>query len=203
MVGNTENINIAALFSLTSPEQLGAPDTSPMYDPSSLKFLENIHRRKSEALKEIVLHRGWPHKKEYDGHAEAAAFMIVQHADYDPEFQKHCHALMLRGIENGSNSPAFLAFLTDRILCNEGKHQRFGTQIREVTNGCFVPKPIEDPDQVDTLRAQVGIEECLSDYLQRVNDGDMLLYRPLLNGYAEELEERKEKKILEFPQKSS
>ena len=93
----------------------------------------------------------------------------------------------------------FLAFLTDRILCNEGKHQRFGTQIREAANGCFVPKPIEDPDRVDELRAQAGIRESLSDYFIRVNNGDLLLYRPLLNGYAEELEEQKAKKVVEFP----
>ncbi len=170
-----------------------------MYDPSSIKFLENIHRRKSEALKDIVATRGWPDNKAYDGHAEAAAFMIVQHADYDPEFQKYCHGLMLENAARGKASLGFIAFLTDRILCNAGRHQRFGTQIREVTNGCFVPKPIENPEKVDEFRQMAGIGECLSDYLQRVNGGDLLLYRPLLNGYAEELEERKENKVIEFP----
>ncbi len=192
-------INADGLFSLASPEGLEAPAISPLYHPSSLQFLENIHRRKSDALKEIVLTEGWPDNKSYDGHAEAAAFMIVQHADYDPAFQELCHAKMLAGVKKGRNSTGFLAFLTDRILCNKGKHQRFGTQIREADNGCFVPKPLEDPDSVDTLRSEVGLIESLSDYFLRVNNGDLLLYRPLLNGYAEELEERKAHKILEFP----
>ncbi len=191
--------SIDELFTLASPEGLEAPAASPLYHPSSLQFLENIHRRKSDALKEIVLNQGWPDSKSYDGHAEAAAFMIVQHADYDLEFQELCHTQMLAGLKKGRNSPGFLAFLTDRILCNKGKHQRFGTQIREVTNGCFVPKPIENPDTVDSLRKEVGLNESLSDYFLRVNNGDLLLYRPLLNGYAEELEERKEHKIIEFP----
>ncbi|MFO0388142.1 MAG: DUF6624 domain-containing protein [Alphaproteobacteria bacterium] len=187
------------LFSLASPEGLEAPLASPVYHPSSLQFLESIHRRKSDALKEIVLKQGWPDNKSYDGHAEAAAFMIVQHADYDLEFQELCHKYMLGGVKLGCTSPGFLAFLTDRILCNQGKHQRFGTQIREVTNGCFVPKPIENPDTVDALRREVGLTESLSDYFLRVNNGDLLLYRPLLNGYAEELEMRREHKIIEFP----
>lgn len=197
-----DTLDFDTLFSLESPTHLGAPAISPTYDPSSIKFLENIHKRKSDALKTIVMARGWPDHTEYDGHAEAAAFMIVQHADYDGEFQEHCHALMLAGVRQGRNSPAFLAFLTDRILCNKGIHQRFGTQIREADNGCFVPKPLEDGDNIDTLRARVGIEETLADYFQRVNGGDLLLYRPLLNGYAEELEERKENKVIEFPVKN-
>ena len=192
-------ISADELFSLASPEGLEAPATSPVYHPSSLQFLENIHRRKSDALKEIVLTQGWPDNKSYDGHAEAAAFMIVQHADYDLEFQELCHAHMLAGLKKGKNSVGFLAFLTDRILCNKGKHQRFGTQIREVTNGCFVPKPIEDPEKIDVLRRDVGLTESLSEYFLRINAGDLLLYRPLLNGYAEELEERKEHKVIEFP----
>lgn len=193
--------NLSAMFSLSSPADLPPPALSPAYDSSSLKFLENIHRRKSEALKSILDTSGWPTFKEYDGHAQATAFMIVQHADYDPEFQKRCHALMLESAMRGETGLGFLAFLTDRILCNEGKHQRFGTQIREVRNGCFVPKPIENTDHIDELRARAGLNETLSDYYARVNSGDLLLYRPLLNGYAEELEERKEHKVVEIPVK--
>jgi hypothetical protein len=106
---------------------------------------------------------------------------------------------MLECALKGKVQLGFLAFLTDRILCNEGKHQRFGTQIREVMNGCFVPKPIEDPDHVDELRQKVGLFETITDYYQRVNNGDLLLYRPLLNGFAEELEARKASKVVEFP----
>jgi hypothetical protein len=95
----------------------------------------------------------------------------------------------------------FLACLTDRILCNSGFHQRFGTQIREVSNGCFVPKPIEDPDLVDTLREKAGLKETLSDFLQRVNDGDLLLYRPLLKDYAYQMERAQPTNVLPFPQK--
>lgn len=195
----TDRPDLHALFSITTLPKLDAPIASPEYHPSSLQFLEQIHRKKSEMLKYVINTQGWPHPDSHDGHAEATAFLIVHHADYDPAFQKHCHELMLRSAEKGRATLGFLAFLTDRILCNEGKHQRFGTQVREVNNGCFVPKAIERPEQVDELRKQVGIEEGLSDYLNRVNSGDLLLCRPLLNGFAEELEAQKESKILEFP----
>lgn len=197
-----ECIDIAALFALEPKSDLPPPIVSPSYDPSSLKFLEGIHRRKSEGLKLLLKARGWPSSdKVKQPHAEEAAFMIVQHADYDPQLQRECHAMMVESVASGKTRPGLLAFLTDRILCNEGRHQRFGTQIREVTNGCFVPKPLEDPDHIDELRKQAGLDETLSDYLMRVNAGDLLLYRPLLDGYGEELEEIRLNKVVEFPVK--
>ena len=172
-------INMDTLFALSAPDDLDPPAISTCYDPSSLEFLAGIHRGKSERLKYFVLKAGWPSAGMYGEDAEAAAFMIVQHADYDIEFQILCHRLMLESAKRGMTKPGFLAFLTDRILCNKGNHQRFGTQIREVTNGCFVPKPMQDAEHVDELRAQAGLDETLSDYYARINNGDLLLYRQL------------------------
>lgn len=164
--------------------------------------MQQIHQRNSEALKQVIDTSGWPLAHTVGDDAEAAAFMIVQHADYDPDFQRDCHRLMLKQVARGESSRlSFLACLTDRILCNNGLPQRFGTQIREVTNGCFVPKPIENPDRVDELREKAGLKETLSEYLQRVNDGDLLLYRPLLNGYAEQLEHAQPTNVIPFPKK--
>jgi hypothetical protein len=195
--------DITTLFSLEPADDLPPPSVSPVYHESSLKFLENIHRRKSEDLKQVIAENGWPDAERFGEHAEAAAFMIVQHADYDPELQELCHTLLLERVHKNRARMGYLAFLTDRILCNFGKHQRFGTQIREVTNGCFVPKPMEDPEHVDELREQVGLGESLADYYHRVNSGDLLLYRRVLNGYAEELEEQKAHKVIEFPKNKS
>jgi hypothetical protein len=202
-MANDTRIDISDLFALTNPEGMPPPTVSPAYDSSALQFLEGIHRRKSDALKAIVEAQGWPELGEYSEDAQATAFMIVQHADYDPQFQLLCHQLMLKSAKEGKTKLGFIAFLTDRILCNQGKYQRFGTQIREVRNGCFVPKPIEDPDHINELRIEAGIEEDLSDYYARVNAGDLLLYRHLLGEYAGVLEHRKETKIIEFPVKST
>lgn len=196
---------LLALFSLESPEGTEAPHTPTQWAPSSLAFLAGIHRVKSDALKEIVNTHGWPQDADYTDHAEAAAFMIVLHADYDLEFQVQCHTLMLELASQARIARGYLAFLTDRILCNKGLHQRFGTQIREAANGCFVPKPLEHDDEaeVDVLRREAGLTENLFEYYQRINAGDLLLPRPLLGEYAD-IWERKgpdENNIIEFPKK--
>lgn len=169
------------LFTLSTSAE-APPKVSPAYNLSSLRFLEGIHRRKSEALKGFIAENGWPTASRFGDDMEEASFLVALHSDYDPQFQMMCHALMLQLARQGRLKLGYLACLTDRILCNLEKHQRFGTQIREVENGCFVPKPLEDPDHVDDLREEVGLKETLAEYLQRINAGDLVFYRPLLGG---------------------
>lgn len=196
---------LLALFSLNNPEGMEAPQSPTQWAASSLAFLAGIHRAKSEALKTIVLDHGWPQDADYTDHAEAAAFMITLHADYDLDFQIKCHSLMLELASRSKIARGYIAFLTDRILCNKGLHQRFGTQIREATNGCFVPKPLEHDDEaeVDRLRKEAGLTENIFDYYQRVNSGDLLLPRPLIGEYADIWERRPSDahQVIEFPKK--
>lgn len=197
-----ETLDLHALFALAEPDGLPPLSISPAFHESSLAFLESFRRNKSEALKVVIKNHGWLDAEHFGENTEAAAFMIVLHADYDLEFQIMCHELILASAARGTTKTlGFLAFLTDRILCNLGKRQRFGTQIREVSNGCFVPKPMQDAEQIDALREQAGLGETLSDYYLRVNRGDLLLFRPLIDEYARELEEVRENKVVPlFPE---
>lgn len=166
----------------------------------TLDFLRQLHGTSCETLKGVVRGGGsWPAEAMVGPKAAAAAFLIVHHADYDPAFQRECHRLMLESVKHGRSKPGYLAFLTDRILCNAGHPQRFGTQFREVANGCFVPKPLEDPDRVDALRRMVGLRESLSDYLQRLNGGDLVPYRLLMTGGVTPVEAHAACQVLPFP----
>jgi hypothetical protein len=196
------DVDLKSLFSLEEPEGMEPPLVPTTFFASSLDFLAQFHRKKSEALREILDMQGWPDAKQYGEHAEATAFIIALHSDYNLELQVRCHQALLANALKGEGNLGFLAFLTDRILCNKGLHQRFGTQIREADNGCFVPKAIENADKIEEWRQLVQLGETMADYYQRVNDGDLVLYRPIMNGYVEELELQKQNKILEFPKKN-
>jgi hypothetical protein len=65
---------------------------------------------------------------------------------------------MQQAVSAGSASPRELAFLRDRTLVNEGRKQICGTQIAGVKDGAPVPWPCEEPERMDELRAEVGIE---------------------------------------------
>lgn len=195
-------LDFKTLFALEEPEGMPEPAHPTKFFESSLDFLAQFHRRKSEALKEVIHQHGWPTTEQFGEQAEATAFIIALHSDYDLDLQILSHGCLMERLETGKGNMAFLAFLTDRILCNKGLHQRFGTQIREADNGCFVPKAIENNDKIEEWRALVGLRETMAEYYQRVNDGDMLLYRIILNGYGEELEAQKANKVLDFPKKN-
>ncbi len=95
-----------------------------------------------------------------------AAFLIVQHADRDPEFQQQMLPLLIEAHHRGEVKGGDVALLTDRVLTGMGKPQRYGTQI-EIVGGEFVVKPVEDSEQLDQLRAQMGLPP-MEAYLQLI-----------------------------------
>jgi hypothetical protein len=48
--------------------------------------------------------------------------------------------------------------LEDRVAVNEGRPQTYGTQIADVIDGKPVPWLCSDPDRLDELRVQAGVE---------------------------------------------
>ncbi len=100
-------------------------------------------------LKQIIRQYGWPGFDLAGTDGESMAFVIVQHADSDPAFQKKTLPLIEAAVKRGQAMPCDAAYLTDRILCGEHKPQIYGTQ-RNI--------PIVDPAHVDERRAAAGLE---------------------------------------------
>lgn len=114
-------------------------------------------------LKSVIEKHGWPGKSLVGGQASVYAWIIVQHADQDRNFQKECLERM-EALPDGEVRPVDIAYLTDRILCKTGKKQKYGTQI-ELKNGKLVPQSIEDEEHVDERRKALGMES-LAEYLR-------------------------------------
>jgi hypothetical protein len=107
-------------------------------------------------LKTVVAAHGWP-GFDLVGEAGAnAAWLLVQHADQDPVFQKECLALLRDAVASGQAAPAELAYLTDRVRVADGCPQVYGTQYTH-DGGGVAPHPIEDPEHLDERREQVGL----------------------------------------------
>lgn len=107
-------------------------------------------------LKEVIRRHGWPTSGMVGRDGVEAAFFIVQHADRDPGFQREMLPLVERSHESGDLSGQEVALVTDRVLVNAGEPQRYGTQA-EIVEGEVVVKPIENPEEVDELRAEMGM----------------------------------------------
>ncbi|GLY82295.1 hypothetical protein Airi02_002270 [Actinoallomurus iriomotensis] len=107
-------------------------------------------------MKRVVAAYGWPGSGLVGEDGAEAAWLLVQHADHDPGFQKQCLALLEDAVASGQASRVNLAYLTDRVRVAEGRPQVFGTQYRRGDGGPE-PRPIEDPGRLDQRREKAGL----------------------------------------------
>jgi len=114
-------------------------------------------------LAEKIKQFGWPGKSLVGEQAAHAAWLLVQHADADPDFQERCLEQM-KAAGSGEVTPIDIAYLTDRVLVARGRPQVYGTQCEEV-DGRFQPRACVDPDALDQRRKEVGLQP-IKEYLQ-------------------------------------
>lgn len=124
--------------------------------PDLLKAVKEADEKNRAWLKGVVEKHGWPGKSLVGEDGAHAAWLLVQHADADLPFQKTCLVLLEAATKKGEATGTDLAYLTDRVLAAEGKKQRYGTQL-ELKGGKLVPKQLEDPEQVDARRKELGL----------------------------------------------
>ncbi|MBH5338680.1 hypothetical protein IHE55_29430 [Streptomyces pactum] len=127
-------------------------------DPAEQLAWRRLTARHGDRLREIMDEYGWPTAELVGEDAARAAWLIAQHADRQLDVQRRALQLMQQAVSEGKAAPRELAFLRDRTLVNEGRKQIYGTQIAGVKDGAPVPWPCEEPDRMDELRAEVGIE---------------------------------------------
>ncbi len=128
-----------------------------------LKETTAVDQENYEWFKPLVEKHGWLGKTAVGKDGAFAAWLLVQHFDRHPEFQKSCLALMEK-MPLGEVSPSNLAYLTDRVLRADGKPIRYGTQVMQ-KDGKFTVGDVEDPENLDSRRASVGLGP-MSEYLK-------------------------------------
>jgi uncharacterized protein DUF6624 len=139
---------------------------TPTPDEGALRKITDIDRKTTARMKEIIDKHGWPGKSLVGDDGAHSAWLLVQHADKDREFQKRCLALLERAVKAREASAADLAYLTDRVRVGENKKQVYGTQFRLV-DGKWQPFPIEDEENVDERRKEVGLS-TLAEYRKTI-----------------------------------
>ncbi|WP_306323901.1 MULTISPECIES: DUF6624 domain-containing protein [unclassified Streptomyces] len=127
-------------------------------DPAQQLAWRRVTTRHGDRLGEIMDAHGWPTADLVGEEAARAAWLIAQHADRQLDVQRRALGLLAEAVAAGSATPRELAFLRDRTLVNEGREQIYGTQIAGVRDGAPIPWPCAEPDRMDELRAEVGIE---------------------------------------------
>lgn len=128
--------------------------------------LNKIDSENLPHLKAIIEQYGWPGYHLVGEEGVNKIWLLVQHADSDLPFQKLCLELLREAVAKNDAPKSHLAYLTDRVLVNEGKPQIYGTQIL-ITDGQAHPQPVEDPELLDQRRAEMGLSS-MADYLTQI-----------------------------------
>ncbi len=114
-------------------------------------------------VKAILDTRGWLGDDVVGVQGNSALFLVIQHSDIAT--QEQYLPMMREAVKNGKATGSSLALLEDRVALRQGKMQIYGSQIgRDPVTQEFFVSPLEDPDNVDKRRAEVGLQP-LSEYV--------------------------------------
>ena len=118
-------------------------------------------------VKTILDTRGWLGEDVVGEQGNTTLFLVIQHSDI--KTQEHYLPMMRQAVKNGKAKGSSLALLEDRVALRQGRMQIYGSQInRDIKTQSYYVSPLEDPDNVDKRRAEVGLQP-LAEYLLNWN----------------------------------
>ena len=87
-------------------------------------------------------------------------WLMVQHSDHNPDFQKEVLEKMKIEVDKGNADPSNYGLLVDRVKLNKGQAQVYGTQVRyNMHTGQAYPKKLADSITVNERRKSIGLEQ--------------------------------------------
>lgn len=153
----------AELLAMAAADQ-AARSVEPDVDRAlAEQTIDRLNRTHTECMKRIVAEHGWPGRSLVGVDGASAAWLLVQHADHAPAFQRRVLQLLEPLVSTGEVRASDYAYLWDRTH----HPQRYGTQGECTEEGRWVPREIETPAEVDARRADAGLfPPRLEDYMQ-------------------------------------
>lgn len=143
------------------------PQAKQVLTQAFVKDIQRLDHQSQRTLQKIIQKHGWPTLTRFGDIASQNAWLLAQHADQSPAFQKTVLDLMLPLLAQKEVSPKHYAYLYDRVAINTQQKQRFGTQGRCTEKG-WQAFPLELPQKLSTLRKEVGLEP-FETYQKKVN----------------------------------
>lgn len=131
----------------------------------------HVDRDNTAFLQGVVARKEWPTVSRDGREAANDAWLLAQHADDEPAFQRAVLTLMEPLVAAGEASGSNYALLWDRVALAEKRPQRYATQFDTTKDGCLAASRTEDHPGVDRRRAAMGLKP-----LQRYADELAALY---------------------------
>lgn len=149
-----------------------------MHNRSNLELIKLLHEMDqfhTQTMKTILQIHYWITISQFGAQADNQAWLLVQHADLDPEFQKNCLSRLKTALEQGETSQQNYAYLYDRVALQSpefGMQQKYGTQMFICPQGKITLQPYEGTiEELNQQRKKVGLKSVESDmaYLSEIH----------------------------------
>ncbi len=120
---------------------------------------DRIHEKDAinlSKVKKILDTRGWLGENTIGQNGNLTLFLVIQHAPL--KAQEKYLPMLREAVKNKNAQASQLALLEDRVAMRNGKKQIYGSQTKiDPKTGKNYFTPIEDPENVDKRRADVGL----------------------------------------------
>lgn len=140
----------------------------PMVPPEPLKSeKDKLESQAAARIKDIIQKHGWPGNSLVG--KDGAQVIFINFRRLDKDFRAKTLPDIEKASKAGEFSPKLYAFLADETRIAQGQKQLYGTQFRKTESGQVEPEPIDNPDQVEVRRAELGLPS-LADTVKILND---------------------------------
>jgi hypothetical protein len=123
-------------------------------NPVIIEEMQALSRKHVARVRQILEKYGWPTRAAFGNKAPGDAWLIAQHGG--KEMLAYTLPLMEKAVKAGDLEESLYATSLDRVLVQQGKPQRYGTQFDTNGDKCE-PLPIEDAEHVDERRVRAGM----------------------------------------------
>jgi len=124
--------------------------------PEFIARWEREDAKRCARLEQIIAAKGWPTISMVGYEAQDYAWLLAQHAPKDR--LKRWLPLMQAAYDRHELLPKQLALSIDRVLVDDGKPQRYGSQFQTNEDGHTFMLPLEDPEHVNARRRAMGLD---------------------------------------------
>lgn len=131
---------------------------------------DSLHKFNQKRIRELFNDYGFLGYDLVGKKGSQSFWLVVQHADNDPEFQNRVLEKMKIEVEKDNADPKNYGMLIDRVRINNGNKQLYGSQVQYNWKTCQAyPKKLEDSSNVNERRKAIGLKP-LEIYLNELSE---------------------------------
>ena len=130
--------------------------------------LDTAERANAERFSTWLSACGWPRRSAEGSEALRHAWLVAQQRRADLPFQRQVVRQLELAVLDGEAPAMHLAAASDRLAVQEGRPQRYGTQLRQAGACGWDYYQLDDPARVEARRKRLGLPP-LEDHRRAIN----------------------------------